>query len=260
MANTVDTDAGQQPLTVDSIPLEALPYYEGVVRPTIGFENIIEGWRLTENAGLFRGVKGLADGTVGSQVTQDVVSGAPAWPRVARITQAVSGTVIDCGDPAGGEFDFDPDTDFSYQFWVRGDANSLFLGFASKRDLAGVGPGVSLAWITGTNPDQLQFVCFDGTGFALKAVLTNILSDDAWHMYTCAHDGTAKEMRIWVDGVEQGAPVSTAALGTFANAEPFLIGDGEGALQVFGGFPAHFYILSIVPTQAQIDKLFAGGP
>lgn len=260
MANTVDTDPGQQPLTVDSIALEALPYYEGVVRPTVGLENIIEGWRLTENAAPFRGVKGLADGTVGSQVTQAVASGAPSWPAAAFFTQAVGGTVIDTGDPAGGEFDFDSGDDFTFQFWARGDNNTLAIGAMSKRAAAGTGPGISIVWVTSTDPDILQFALYDATGSAVKSVSTNALSDDTWHMYTLVHDGTLQQMRVWVDGVEQGTPVSTASLGTFANSEPFLIGDGEGVLQVFGGFMAHAYICATALTQAQIDALFAGGP
>lgn len=260
MANTVDTDPGQQPLAVDSIPVESLPYYERVVLPTIGESNIIEGWRLTENAPPFRGVRALASGTVGSQVTQDVVSGAPEWPRTAFFTQSVGGTVIDTGDPAGGEFDFDSDTDFTYQFWARGENNSKAIGAMVKRAAAGSGPGISIVWVTSTSPDQIQFALYDGSGSSTKSVIDNALSDDTWHMWTLVHDGTAQEIRIWLDGVEQGAPVSTAALGSFANTESFLIGDGEGVLQVFGGFMAHVYILSIVPSQDQIDALFAGGP
>ena len=260
MANTVDTDPGQQPLTADTIPLEALPYYEGVVRPTIGESNIIEGWRLTENAGLFRGVKGLADATVGDQVTQDVVSGAPAWPRTAKITQTVFGDVIDCGDPAGGEFDFDSTTDFAYVFWVRGEDNAKAQGVLSKRKSDNTGPGISITWRTDVTPDQIQFLCLDGTLFAQKSVTSDVLHDDTWHFYVCAHDGDASEMRMWIDGVEQGAPVSTSALGSYANSEPFLIGDGPGTLQVIGAFVSQTYILSIVPSQAQIDILFAGGP
>lgn len=260
MSNTVDTDAGQQPLTVDSIPLEALPYYEGVVRPTIGEANIIEGWRLTENAGLFRGVRGLIDATVGDQVTQDVVSGAPAWPRTARITQSVFGDVIDCGDPPGGEFDFGSDIDFAYVFWVRGDDNAVAQGVLSKRDLANIGPGITISWRTDVSPDQIQFLCFDATLFAQKSVVSDVLHDDTWHHYVCAHDGTLSQMRMWIDAVEQGAPVSTAALGTYANSLPLLIGNAPGSLQVIGAFVAHFYILSIVPSQDQIDALFAGGP
>jgi len=110
----------------------------------------------------------------------------------------------------------------------------------------GASPGEWYWRITQTG--TLRFSANDGTGLKSAAGTRN-LSDGQWHHVAAVYDGTLKQMRVYSDYVQDGAPVPTTFTAIIGNTNESLF---IGAQQNGG---AHFYgaIDEVRVTAAALD-------
>ncbi len=242
----------QVPLQVKrSVPTNFFDALVGVV----GFDNIIEGWRLEESSGPAIGVKDVADMTAGADViARGQGTGVPARPKAAEVSGASPGDAFDAGNPS--ELDFDArNENFSIVFWAKMDGSTA-AGLFGKQSVLG-GAGYQACLRPDVNPDQMQWRVRDGTVVRTAIIVDNSVSDDQWHLWTFINDATNSEIRLHLDN---GTPstVTHSTLGDTSNTGNLLIGDDLTFVSMSGELN-HVYFVSLALSQAQVNQLFAAG-
>ena len=79
--------------------------------------------------------------------------------------------------------------------------------------------------------NRTHFYMQDNPGNSLQKQGVDVCFDDAVHQIVAVVDRAAQLVHLYQDGVEQGVGMSTAAIGSLTNAEPFIVGsrwDGAG--------------------------------
>ena len=112
-------------------------------------------------------------------------------------------------------FDFDVMDSFSVSAWVEPMGTEF--GGIFEKSKAWHDYGISM---TVTDDQVLRASVFDG--FGLNTEGTTILTG-AWHHVCMVHDGSTRELAVWVDGAREGT-VSTLGHSHWLNDEPVYIG------------------------------------
>lgn len=89
-------------------------------------------------------------------------------------------------------------------------------------------------------------------------------STGTWYHIAVSYNGTAGEVKFYVDGVQQGTTQTTGISSLFNNSVPFLIGTGQGG---GGGTPENFFdglmnnvlVYNAVLDDAAIAALYSNG-
>jgi len=110
--------------------------------------------------------------------------------------------------PANDEFDWGRDDSFSIEFWLQTDSASTC---AQNEVVVGRDDSsTSLHWWVGCeNGGNAAFYLTDTGGTIAGAAGTTDLTDGSWHHVVAVRDAGAGEVRIYVDGVEEGAQSAT---------------------------------------------------
>lgn len=141
--------------------------------------------------------------------------------------------------PDNAALDFGSDQDFTLETWVKYGANtpadaSIVEKWSGTGD-APLGPAYPFALRTGF-VDAGAVACAradNATSISITSPQTN-LNDDTWHHVACVHDGTAKSLTLYIDGVAVGS-TTYGSLGATANNSALYFGARGGSSNWFGG-------------------------
>lgn len=154
----------------------------------------------------------------------------------ANIVSGLIGDALDFSSASGyntpdhSDFDWSLSDDITLEMWIKNtsipSANAVIIG----RD----DPSTYLHWwvgISGTSATP-AFVLRDKSGTLGSVSGTTPLSDGNWHHITAIRDATVNELRIYVDGVEEGR--STV---TYTDSFDSTASINTGRLNLGSGFP-----------------------
>jgi hypothetical protein len=128
-----------------------------------------------------------------------------------------SSTGIDAASvPGDDSFNWGADDSFSVEFWMKADSpNSCSL---SNEVVVGRDGGLSsqLHWWTGIGcraGGKAAFVLRDNAGDIEGVESTTVVTDGLWHHIVAVRDGSTNEIRVYVDGMEEGSESATYSAG-----------------------------------------------
>jgi uncharacterized repeat protein (TIGR01451 family) len=118
--------------------------------------------------------------------------------------QAFDGANTGIDVPPHAAFDWGPDDSFSLEFWMQTDPASICAGnhvVVGRDDSAS-----QLHWWVGCKEGgQAAFYLTDTGGQRASIIGTADLTDGNWHRITAVRDANAGQMRLYVDGITEGA-------------------------------------------------------
>ena len=129
---------------------------------------------------------------------------------------------MDMGDPVGGEFDFDLTQSFSLVAWVKLSSAPEQTIFFKRRMIRGTHLEGYLLRLTDNG--IVNFEIEDTRGSISYCLSSTSIDDNQWHLIVAIRDVANDEMRIYIDGVQDGAPIVDNSSTTLANTASFLIG------------------------------------
>jgi hypothetical protein len=88
-------------------------------------------------------------------------------------------------------------------------------------------------WWWRVNAGKQQFLVRDANGSQFSKNGSAILTDGAWHSLAAVYDGSAKQLRLYVDGVMDGSPVSATCSAEIGNSTNLCIGQFAGTANRF---------------------------
>lgn len=174
-----------QPFTVE--------VHEGAICPT----DMIAYWKLDEVTGttIYYDFYNGHDGTCAGQ--------CPEW-TAGHVDggQAFDGSSTGIDVPAHNAFDWGPTDSFSTEFWMQTDSASTCAGnqvVVGRND-------TPLQWWAGCKDGGVAEFYLRDTNWN-KALVTGTtdLTDGLWHHVVAVRDASAGEIRIYVDGTEEGS-------------------------------------------------------
>ena len=163
-------------------------------------EGMIAYWKLDETSGAtyydsYDGHDGACEGQCPTPATGHIDGG-----------QAFNGSNTGIDVPADADFDWGPTDSFSIEFWLQTTSdcsgNEVIIG----RDDS----STELHWWTGCQDGgEAAFYLRDTGGTLAWVIGTTDLTDGAWHHVVAIRDAGVNEIRIYVDGTEEGATTVT---------------------------------------------------
>ena len=131
----------------------------------------------------------------------------------------------DMGDPASGVLDFGTGS-FTVMAWVKSSAADNNDQILNKKIYGS--SGYSL-FIEGSGTSRrARFLIHDGASQAYRIGPTHIV-DGAWHHVAGVVDRSTNQLRLYVDGVQDGLPVDVSTVGSVDTTAAFHIGRYDGA-------------------------------
>nr|MBX2822504.1 LamG domain-containing protein [Rhodothermaceae bacterium] len=158
--------------------------------------------------------------------------------------------------PRNEAFNFDASDNFTVEVWLKysGRAGT---GLAEPdiiefwQNLGGPYPFV-LRGESHANAGKLVFSRFDGTsGVSVSSSRSN-LNDDTWHHVAIVHDGTAKSMTIYIDGVLDSSSTYTSLGSTKTTVNDLYFASRGLTGNNFGGQMDDVRIWNVARSQEQI--------
>jgi hypothetical protein len=122
-----------------------------------------------------------------------------AVPGAVGVGQDFSAPAAGISVPASETLDWRPEQDFSIEAWVRmGEcaADEAFVGRTSRTSTA--------AWWLGCRQGVAVFEADDGVGGSLVLAGRQEIANDHWHHIAVVHDSVVGDVRMFVDGRQDG--------------------------------------------------------
>jgi uncharacterized repeat protein (TIGR01451 family) len=176
-------------------------------------------WRLDETSGsvyddFYTGHDGVCAGQCPTPVTGHI-DGAQ---RFAASGTGISVPVV----PGNDSFSWGIGDGFSFEFWARTDAGSTCAGnqvIVGRDD-----PASDLHWWIGCSGGQANFTLHstDGTAYSVRG--TTDLTDGEWHHIVVVRDHSANNIRVHVDGNQEGVQSATYSAGFESSTAAMTIG------------------------------------
>jgi hypothetical protein len=191
------------------------------------------GWRPAN--GSITGRISSIDGGAASGVSVEI---NPLWLKALLLDGA--GGHVSISDTAG-TLSFGSGSDFTVEAWFKfggnggtGPGDGVMIVKAS----AGSGEQSYPFWLGNLRsygePGRLRFAVSDGDTTIDVSSDSTGFNDDSWHHLACVHEAAQNEVRMYVDGVFQGATLYTR-LGDITNTDFVTIGAGRIPGSWFGG-------------------------
>lgn len=183
------------------------------------------------------------DGFIGGSITSRSGGGIPdvdvclaPSPNQALLLDGNGGYV---GVKDAAALDFGTAQDFTLETWVKyGTSTTTDASIVEKWTVSGnapFGPAYPYALRTGSTQAG-AVVCSraDDTNTVSVTSTRTDLNDDTWHHIACVHDGTAKSLTLYIDGVAAGGTTYSTLNATENNSSLFFGWRGLGP-NWFGG-------------------------
>lgn len=186
--------------------------------------NMISYWKLDEAQGPpYVDFKGVSDG---------VCQGACPTPTDGKVSGAQSfnpASATRVNIPDDDAFDWNPDTDFSIEFWMRTDGDTTCAGnqVVVGRDAPATESNLHW-WVGCAEGGTAAFTLWD-TENTPSTGRHNVsgdddISDGEWHHVVAMHMSGPNRLRIYVDGVQDGGAAADTYTGDFGSAQPINVG------------------------------------
>ncbi len=149
----------------------------------------------------------------------------PNPPNVALGSPSSHPTIV---SPNTTDFGFALGESFSLEYWIKvapGNTSTAGAGIITK----GYDSAQSTPWYLSRYNDAdantVDFFLRDATNGNRSVRATTNVTDDRWHHVVGVYDSAAAEIRIFVDGAQEGATGAVAVNPYGANAQPLTIGN-----------------------------------
>src|SRR3989344_4129204 len=162
---------------------------------------------------------------------------------------------INAGNPASLNFGAGP---FSLEVWFNWDGagGTVVNNIIRKSDYPSGGPG-SGYWLR-AGGGQLEFSVGATTGPEGQSIITVPISSGVWY-HAVAIGGDSGDIKLYINGQQQGAILRQASNTESTSDDPFTIGSWRGSTEFFSGIIDEVSIYNRALTASEVQTIFDAG-